>query len=119
LNYSIDWRLSGNPFLTQKGILVDAVTKACTEILGITPELSTSVTKACTEILGITPELSTSGGTSDGRFIAPAGTEVVELGPCNASIHQIDEHVKLADPVQLAKTYQRILELITSTDSKS
>jgi len=101
LNYSIDWRLSGNPFLTKKGILVDAVTKACTEILGITPELSTS------------------GGTSDGRFIAPAGTEVVELGPCNASIHQIDEHVKLADPQQLAKTYQRILELITSTDSKS
>ena len=101
LNYSIDWRLSGNPFLTQKGALVD------------------TVTKACTETLGITPELSTSGGTSDGRFIAPSGTEVVELGPCNASIHQIDEHVKLTDPVQLAKTYQRILELITSTEIKS
>jgi succinyl-diaminopimelate desuccinylase len=101
LNYNIDWRLSGNPFLTQKGALVDAVTKACTETLGITPELSTS------------------GGTSDGRFIAPTGTEVVELGPCNASIHQIDEHVKLTDPVQLAKTYQRILELITSTKNKT
>ena len=97
LNYSIDWRLSGNPFLTKKGALVDAVTIACTETLGVTPELSTS------------------GGTSDGRFIAPTGTEVVELGPCNASIHQIDEHVKLTDPVQLAKTYQRILQLILST----
>ena len=101
LNYSIDWRLSGNPFLTQKGALVDAVTTACTEILGVTPELSTA------------------GGTSDGRFIAPTGTEVVELGPCNASIHQIDEHVKLTDPVQLARAYQRILQLILRTDSKS
>ena len=101
LNYSIDWRLSGNPFLTQKGALVDAVTTACTEILGVTPELSTA------------------GGTSDGRFIAPTGTEVIELGPCNASIHQIDEHVKLTDPVQLARAYQRILQLILRTDSKS
>ncbi len=93
LRYSIDWRLSGNPFLTNKGVLVEAVSTACTEILAITPELSTS------------------GGTSDGRFIAPTGTEVVELGPCNSSIHQIDEHVMLTDPEQLAKTYQRILEL--------
>ncbi len=101
LNYSIDWRLSGNPFLTQTGALVDAVTKACSETLGITPELSTS------------------GGTSDGRFIAPSGTEVIELGPCNASIHQIDEHVKLTDPEKLARAYQRILELITRTEKKS
>lgn len=101
LNYSIDWRLSGNPFLTQKGALVEAVSQACAETLGISPELSTS------------------GGTSDGRFIAPGGTEVVELGPCNNSIHQIDEHVKLTEPVQLARTYQRILQIILSTDSKS
>lgn len=94
LRYTIDWRLSGNPFLTVKGVLVDAVSNACAEVLEITPELSTS------------------GGTSDGRFIAPTGTEVVELGPCNGSIHQIDEHVMLTDPERLAKTYQRILELI-------
>ena len=94
LNYSIDWRLSGNPFLTRKGALVDAVSKACVEVLRVEPELSTS------------------GGTSDGRFIAPSGAEVVELGPCNASIHQIDEHVMLTDPERLSKTYQRILEII-------
>ena len=93
LNYSIDWRLSGNPFLTEKGALVDAVSRACTEVLGVTPELSTS------------------GGTSDGRFIAPSGAEVVELGPCNASIHQVDENVMLSDPSQLSKTFLRILEL--------
>lgn len=94
LNYSIEWRLSGKPFLTEKGALVNAVSQACIEILGISPELSTS------------------GGTSDGRFIAPTGAEVVELGPCNASIHQIDEHVMLSDPERLSQTYQRILELI-------
>ena len=97
LNYSIEWRLSGKPFLTEKGALVDAVSQACIEILGISPELSTS------------------GGTSDGRFIAPTGAEVVELGPCNASIHQIDEHVMLSDPERLSQTYQRILELIMNT----
>ena len=101
LDYSIDWRLSGNPFLTQKGTLVEAVNHACEDILGMTPELSTS------------------GGTSDGRFIAPTGTEVVELGPCNDSIHQIDEHVNLADPVKLAETYMRVLQLILGTDNKS
>jgi succinyl-diaminopimelate desuccinylase len=101
LDYSIDWRLSGNPFLTRKGVLVDAVSKACTEILGITPELSTS------------------GGTSDGRFIAPTGAEVVELGPCNASIHQVDEHVMVSDPGQLSKIYKRILELTMIRPSKA
>ena len=101
LDYSIDWRLSGNPFLTRKGVLVDAVSKACTEILEITPELSTS------------------GGTSDGRFIAPTGAEVVELGPCNASIHQVDEHVMVSDPGQLSKIYKRILELTMIRPSKA
>jgi len=97
LRYTIEWRLSGNPFLTVKGVLVDAVSSACAEVLEITPELSTS------------------GGTSDGRFIAPTGAEVVELGPCNGSIHQIDEHVMLTDPERLAKTYQRVLELILNS----
>jgi succinyl-diaminopimelate desuccinylase len=101
LEYDIEWRLSGNPFLTRKGALVDAVVRACKETLGVSPELSTS------------------GGTSDGRFIAPAGAEVVELGPCNASIHQVDEHVQLTDPEQLANTYRRILELALVTDKST
>ena len=100
LNYSIDWRLSGKPFLTSKGALVEAVSNACNDVLGIKPELSTS------------------GGTSDGRFIAPTGAEVVELGPCNSSIHQIDEHVMLEDPERLSKTYQRILELTMISSSE-
>jgi succinyl-diaminopimelate desuccinylase len=99
LSYDIVWKLSGKPFLTRKGLLVDAVVRACQEILGTTPELSTS------------------GGTSDGRFIAPTGTEVVELGPCNASIHQVDENVEVSDPERLASTYKRVLEIIlTETD---
>jgi len=101
LRYSIDWQLSGNPFLTKKGALLDAVRNACSEVLEVTPELSTS------------------GGTSDGRFIAPTGAEVVELGPCNGSIHQIDEHVMLTDPEQLARTYQRILELTLSSNKET
>lgn len=75
LDFSIDWNLSGEPFLTPKGDLLTAVVK------GI--ETHTEYT----------PEISTTGGTSDGRFIATLGTQVVECGPCNASIHQIDEHV--------------------------
>lgn len=94
LNYTIEWRTSGQPFLTRKGALVNAVSQACRDTLGVTPELSTS------------------GGTSDGRFIAPTGAEVVELGPCNATIHQVDENVLLTDPEHLAKTYHRILELL-------
>ena len=94
LDYSLDWRLSGNPFLTRKGRLV------------------TAVQQACREVLDVETELSTSGGTSDGRFIAPSGAEVVELGPCNASIHQIDEHVYLTDPERLARTYCRVIELL-------
>lgn len=101
LNYTIDWRLSGNPFLTEKGELVNAVSNACLDVLGINTELSTS------------------GGTSDGRFIAPTGAEVVELGPCNSSIHQIDEHVMLTDPERLSKTYQNILEQLMTTPGKT
>ena len=93
-NYDLEWNLSGEPFLTKKGSLV-------------------SVTKqAILESMGIETKLSTAGGTSDGRFIAPLGVEVVELGPVNASIHKINEHVALTDPPQLAKIYLRIAELL-------
>ncbi len=92
LDFSIDWTLSGKPFLTSKGALIDA---ACAAIQ---------------EQTGNLPELSTSGGTSDGRFIAPAGTEVIELGPCNASIHKVNEHVAISDLDELAILYKKILE---------
>ena len=92
LDYTLDWRLSGEPFLTPAGELVDAARTAIREVMGIDTELSTS------------------GGTSDGRFIAPTGAQVLELGPVNATIHQIDECVAVDALDQLAKIYQRILE---------
>ncbi|NIA01169.1 MAG: succinyl-diaminopimelate desuccinylase [Planctomycetia bacterium] len=92
LDYSLDWRLSGEPFLTPAGELVDAARTAIREVMGIDTELSTS------------------GGTSDGRFIAPTGAQVLELGPVNATIHQIDECVAVDALDQLTKIYQRILE---------
>jgi succinyl-diaminopimelate desuccinylase len=91
IDYSIDWHLSGEPFLTKPGRLIDAVVDAVTERTGSKPELSTG------------------GGTSDGRFIAPAGTDVVELGPVSASIHKIDEHIGLDDVEILADLYENIL----------
>ena len=75
-------------------------------------KLINAVHEAVTEYTGVAPELSTGGGTSDGRFISPAGTDVVELGPVNASIHKIDEHVKVADVVTLTNMYKRIMELM-------
>ena len=94
IEYELKWHLSGEPFLTQPGKLINAVHEAVTERTGNAPELSTG------------------GGTSDGRFISPAGTDVVELGPVNASIHKIDEHVKVADVVALTGMYRRIMELM-------
>jgi len=94
IDYELKWHLSGKPFLTQPGKLVNAVHEAVTEHTG----------KA--------PELSTGGGTSDGRFISPAGVDVVELGPVNASIHKIDEHVKVDDVITLTSMYKRIMELM-------
>ena len=91
LNYSIDWSHSGYPFLTQKGELVSA----CVD--------------AIKKIKSIKPELSTSGGTSDGRFIAQEGTQVVELGPINATIHQVNESVLVQDLEDLSKIYTQIL----------
>ena len=92
--HTLDWHVSGEPFLTQPGRLIDAVQQSIRETTGDTPELSTG------------------GGTSDGRFISPAGAEVVELGPVNASIHKIDEHVDINDPSRLAEMYLRIAELL-------
>jgi len=99
LDYRIDWTLSGQPFLTEAGALVDAVQQ--------------SVNAVC----GYASKLSTSGGTSDGRFIAPTGAQVVELGPCNATIHQINESIRVADIDLLAAIYQQTLERLLTDQS--
>lgn len=91
LSYDLQWKLSGQPFLTAKGELVDAA-------------ISAIKTHA-----SIDTELSTSGGTSDGRFIAPTGAQVLELGPINATIHQVDECVSIADLDTLTDIYCSIL----------
>ncbi len=91
LNFSLEWDLSGEPFLTQQGRLIEA-TQA-----------------AIQEVTGSLPRLSTGGGTSDGRFIAPSGAEVVELGLCNATAHQVDENVKIKDLEALPGIYEKIL----------
>ena len=96
LNYQLDWNLSGNPFLTDTGKLVEAV--------------SESIQKNC----GYDTERSTAGGTSDGRFIAPTGAEVVELGPCNATIHQVDEKITVAELDKLSGVYQGVLQALVS-----
>ncbi len=92
LEYSMDWNLSGLPFLTPRGELVAAAREAIRKVAGIETQLSTA------------------GGTSDGRFIAPTGTQVLELGPLNATIHQVNECVSVADLDQLSAMYERILE---------
>ena len=92
LDYSIDWHLSGEPFLTPAGNLVQAVVDSIRDVTGLETELSTA------------------GGTSDGRFIAPTGAQVVELGPVNATIHKRNECVIAADLPQLARLYQGVLE---------
>lgn len=92
LTYSIDWTLSGLPFLTPVGELVNAASNAIKNVTGVDTELSTS------------------GGTSDGRFIAPTGAQVLELGVLNATIHQINEHVNVADLEPLAEIYEQILQ---------
>lgn len=94
IDYELDWHLSGEPFLTAEGKLTEAVSQAVFEQTGQQPEMSTG------------------GGTSDGRFIAPAGTDVVELGPVNASIHKVNENVRVKDVIALTAIYQRVLELL-------
>lgn len=91
-SYEIEWKLSGNPFLTEQGKLVSACQTAIKNVTGVIAELSTS------------------GGTSDGRFIATMDAEVVELGVINATIHQIDEKVKVDDLGKLSQIYQQILQ---------
>ncbi|MDP3517344.1 MAG: succinyl-diaminopimelate desuccinylase [Pseudohongiella sp.] len=91
LEYTVDWKLSGLPFLTRNEDLISAVRDSIHDVTGLTTMPSTT------------------GGTSDGRFIAPTGAQVVELGPCNASIHKIDENVRLTDLDQLSLIYQGII----------
>jgi succinyl-diaminopimelate desuccinylase len=94
LEYDLAWTIGGLPFLTTPGPLVDAVREA------IVAET------------GITTQLSTTGGTSDGRFIAQICPQVIELGPCNATIHKINEYVAVADIEPLKNIYRRVLEIL-------
>ena len=93
LDFTMDWSLSGEPFLTPPG-----------------GRLRETVAAACRELCGVEPEQSTGGGTSDGRFIAPLGAEVVELGPVNATIHKVDECVEVADLERLPEVYLAVCE---------
>ena len=92
LDYDLDWTLGGEPFLTPRG------------------ELSSALSEAITAATGIEPVLSTTGGTSDGRYIARICPQVVEFGPINASIHQVNEHIALADLAPLKNAYRGVLE---------
>ncbi len=98
IEYHIAWTLFGEPFLTPPGTLVDACQAAVRAVTGRTPVLATS------------------GGTSDGRFIAPGGAQVVELGPCNATIHQVNECVEVRALEELAQIYQRVVENLLLAD---
>ena len=91
VQYEIDWALSGQAFLTERGELVNAAQKAIKDICGFETELSTA------------------GGTSDGRFIAPTGAQVVEIGPLNATIHQVDECVAVKDLDIVSNVYEKML----------
>jgi len=92
LRYSIEWSLSGEPFLTTPGALLNAVSQSVEAVTGLQPQVSTG------------------GGTSDGRFIAPSGAQVVEVGHVNETIHQCNERVKLTDIPRLTEIYQGIME---------
>jgi len=94
LDYKIEWSLSGHPFLTEKGKLINIVSQV--------------IEQYC----GYQPQLSTDGGTSDGRFIAKMGAQIVELGPLNATIHKVDECVSVADLQKLSLVYQEIMQKI-------
>ena len=94
LNYQIDWNLSGLPFLTAEGRLLDAAQQAIKQVTGLDTELSTA------------------GGTSDGRFIAPTGAQVLELGPINESIHKINENIDFASIDSLSEIYQEMLSIL-------
>ncbi len=91
-DYDLDWRLSGNPFLTSSGALIDAAHDAIKKVTGL-------------QTLD-----DTGGGTSDGRFIAPTGAEIIELGHLNSTIHKVNENIAVADLEVLSEIYQRMLE---------
>ena len=91
LDYELDWSLSGTPYLTPRGKLVE------------------TLSAAIRDVTGATPEVSTTGGTSDGRFVAEVCSEVVEFGPVNASIHKLNEHVDLGAIESLREIYQGLL----------
>jgi len=91
LDYELDWSLSGTPYLTPRGMLVE------------------TLSAAIRDVTGATPEVSTTGGTSDGRFVAEFCPEVVEFGPVNASIHKLNEHVDLSAIESLREIYQNLL----------
>ena len=93
LDYTLEWFVSGQPFLTRPGVLTD------------------TVLRAVREVTGRTAAASTTGGTSDGRFIAPTGAQVVEVGMVNATIHKVDEHVNVQDIDVLGRIYERVMEL--------
>tara|TARA_Y100001970_G_scaffold290274_1_gene423440 strand:+ start:94269 stop:95399 length:1131 start_codon:yes stop_codon:yes gene_type:complete len=92
LDYEIEWVQGGSPFLNNESVLIN------------------SVKDSVKSIIGTSPKKTTDGGTSDGRFIAPTGAEVVELGPVNDSIHKIDEKVKIEELLKLSKIYKSILK---------
>lgn len=92
VNYTLEWHVSGLPFLTRPGQLTEAVADAVLHVLGHAPEFSTT------------------GGTSDGRFIAPTGAQVVELGVGNATIHKVNECVRVEDIDALSRVYERLME---------
>jgi succinyl-diaminopimelate desuccinylase len=101
VDYELSWGLAGEPFLSPRGGLADVMSAAVASVTGITPALSTS------------------GGTSDGRFLAAVSREVVEFGPVGASIHGIDEHVRLADIAPLSAIYERALAAMLNADRSS
>ena len=92
VEYSLDWRVCSQPFFSQSG------------------ELTKATQKAIFDKLGLRPEKSTTGGTSDGRFIAPLGAEVLEFGPCNATIHKVNECVSISELEVLESVYSSVIE---------
>ena len=91
LNYDLDWDLNGNPYYTEGKFFKDIVSNSIKEVTGYMPDLNAK------------------GGTSDGRFVAKMNSEIIELGPVNKSIHQIDEHIKISEPWTLKDIYKKIL----------
>ena len=92
IEYECQWHISGEPFLTEAQDLIQVVSDSVTEVTGVRPQASTG------------------GGTSDGRFIAPTGAQVVEIGPCNATIHKFNERVRISDIEKLSSIYELILQ---------